>query len=262
MKYLLKLKYVGTGFCGFQVQPGKLTVQSALQDALEKVFGVRYDIKGCSRTDSGVHANVYFATFDLPDDATVRIECKKLVLALNSVINDGIAILDATTVPETFHVRHNVASKEYVYIIADGRIRDPFDKDRVYFYMHKITDQMLEAMNRAGRAISGKRDYYCFMASGSSVADTVRTVNYVRAERHGGHVHIYASADGFLYNMVRIIAGTLLDAARGKINESDVLHMIEQRDRSLAGPTLPACGLYLNDVVFDKDYFNCNEVSK
>jgi tRNA pseudouridine38-40 synthase len=262
MKYLLKLKYVGTGFCGFQVQPDKLTVQSALQDAIEKIYGERYDVKGCSRTDSGVHANVYYATFDLPQNSKIRIECNKLVLALNSVINDGIAILNATTVPDTFHVRHNVVSKEYVYVIADGQIRDPFDKDRVYFYPHTLTDEMIDKMNKAGELITGTKDFYCFMASGSSVSDTVRTVNYVRAERIGNHVHIYACADGFLYNMVRIIAGTLLDAARGKISETDIIRMIKERDRTLAGPTLPACGLYLNKLCFDKEYFNGSEVKK
>ena len=262
MRYLLKLKFVGTSFCGFQVQPGKPTVQSALQDAIEQIFGERYDVKGCSRTDSGVHANVYYITFDLPDDARIKIECDKLVLALNSVINDDIAVLDATTVPDCFHVRHNVTSKEYVYVISDGRIRDPFDKDRVYFYPHRITDAMIEKMNLAGKAISGNKDFFCFMASGSSVTDTVRTVNYVRVERVGKRIHIYASADGFLYNMVRIIAGTLLDVARGKIADTDIIKMIEKRDRTLAGPTLPACGLYLNKLNFDKEYFNGSEVKK
>lgn len=262
MKYLLKLKYVGTGFCGFQVQPGKLTVQSALQDAIEQIFGERYDIKGCSRTDSGVHANVYYATFDLPVGSKIRIECDKLILALNSVINDNIAVLDIVTVPDSFHVRHSVVSKEYVYVISDGRIRDPFDKDRAYFYPHSITDDMIDKMNLAGKAISGKKDFFCFMSSGSSVADTVRTVHYVRAERTGRHIHIYACADGFLYNMVRIIAGTLLDAARGKIDEVNIEKMICERDRSLAGPTLPACGLYLNNLKFDKEYFNGSEVKK
>ena len=256
MKILLKLRYVGTPFCGFQVQPGKKSVQSALQDAIEALYKVRYDIKGCSRTDSGVHANVYYATFDLPDDSDIIIKPSKLPMALNSVIDENISILDAAYVPDEFHVRHNVISKEYVYVISDGHIRDPFHKDRAYFYQPEIDDKTLALMNLAGDAIGGRHDFKCVMSSGSSVCNTVRHVNYVRAVRDKGHVLIYASADGFLYNMVRIIAGTLIDAARERISLDDIKRMLELGDRSLAGPTLPAHGLYLNKVQFDNDYFD------
>ena len=255
MKYLLKLRFVGTNFSGFQVQPNKRTVQSTLQDAVEAIYGVRYDIKGCSRTDSGVHANVYYATFDLPDNSGIKISPDKLPYALNSVLADDIAIMDAVTVEENFHVRHNVVSKEYVYIIGDGNFRNPFDADRAYFYPHIIYEDMLSRMNAVGEIISGRHDFRCFMASGSSVADTVRNVKYVKAERDGSHVKIFAAADGFLYNMVRIIAGTLLEAARGKTTVDEVSRMLESGDRSAAGPTLPPYGLYLNKVNFDSIYF-------
>ena len=256
MKHLLKLRYVGTDFFGFQVQPDKRTVQSVLQDAIESLYGIRYDIKGCSRTDSGVHANVYYATFDLPQNSKIVIDVSKLPLALNSVLPADISVSDATIVPDTFHVRHNVVSKEYVYLISDGKIRDPFDNNRAYCYPYKITDDMIAQMNKAGQLLSGRHDYKCFMASGSSVIDTVRNVKYIKAERCGSHVRIYACANGFLYNMVRIIAGTLLDAARGKYSADDIEKMLREGDRSLCGPTLPAHALYLNKVEFDSIYFN------
>lgn len=255
MKYLLKLRFVGTNFSGFQVQPNKRTVQSTLQDAVEAIYGVRYDIKGCSRTDSGVHANVYYATFDLPDNCSIKISPDKLPYALNSVLAGDIAVTGAVTVDDNFHVRHNVVSKEYVYVIGDGNFRDPFDADRAYFYPHVIDEDMIARMNAVGERISGRHDFKCFMASGSSVTDTVRNLKYVKAVRDGTHVKIFVAADGFLYNMVRIIAGTLLDAARGKITVDDIVRMLDSGDRSAAGPTLPPHGLYLNKVSFDSIYF-------
>lgn len=250
MKYLLRLRYVGTNFSGFQVQPQKRTVQSALQDAIEKLYGERLDVKGCSRTDSGVHANTYYATFDVPDNLHV-IPLDKLPYALNAALDEDISVTDAKIVRESFHVRHNVLSKEYVYIINCEKIRNPFDINRAYYCPLDFDENALKLMNDAGSVIAGKHDFRAFMSSGSSVTDTVRNVKYVKAERDGSYIKIYACADGFLYNMVRIIAGTLLDAARGKISCADIKTAIKNGDRSLLGQTLPPYGLYLNNVEFD-----------
>ena len=255
MKYILKLRFLGTGFSGYQVQPNKRTVQSSLQDAIEKLFGERYEIKGCSRTDSGVHANIFYATFDLPYGVS-SITPDKMPLAFNSVLPDDISVLDASVVDEDFHVRHNVLYKEYVYLICNSPIRDPFAVGRVYHAPKQIDDSGIEEMNKAAEIICGKHDFSCFMSSGSSVVDTVRTVKYLEVIKNGDNITIRIAADGFLYNMVRIIAGTLLDVGRGKISANDIKNIIESHSRNKAGPTLPACGLYLNYVKFDRDIFN------
>ena len=255
MKYILKLRFLGTGFSGYQVQPNKRTVQSSLQDAIKKLFGERYEIKGCSRTDSGVHANVFYATFDLPDGVS-SITPDKMPLAFNSVLPDDISVLDASVVDEDFHVRHNVLYKEYVYIINNSPIRDPFSVGRVHYFPKQIDEAGIENMNIAAELICGKHDFSCFMSSGSSIVDTVRTVKYLEVAKKDDNITIRIAADGFLYNMVRIIAGTLLDVGRGKISANDIKNIIESHSRNKAGPTLPACGLYLNYVKFDRDIFN------
>lgn len=254
MKYLIKLGYDGKNFYGFQVQPNKRTVQSTLQDAIEGIFKKRYDLKGCSRTDSGVHAHVYYATFET-DDTSPLIDTSRFPLALNSLLDSDISVYDAVTVDADFHVRHDVIAKEYVYRIHASRVRDPFEEGRAYHYPRVISDDMINRMNEAGGLISGKHDFKCFMASGSSIVDTVRNVSYVTASKHGDIIELRACADGFLYNMVRIIAGTLLDVAREKLSLDDVERMLALGERSLAGPTLPAHGLYLERVDFKHDPF-------
>ncbi len=251
MKYILKLKFLGSGFSGYQVQPNKRTVQSTLQDAIEELFGSRYEIKGCSRTDSGVHANVFYATFDLPKK-TSSITSDKMPLAFNSVLPSDISVLDAAVVDDDFHVRHNVLYKEYVYVINNSKLRDPFTEGRVYHLPKPIDNNGIALMNDAAKIICGKHDFICFMSSGSSVEDTVRNVHYLEVSKDDDIINIRIAADGFLYNMVRIIAGTLLDVGRGKISPSDVENILLSCERSKAGPTLPACGLYLNRVEFDR----------
>ncbi len=255
MKYILKLKFLGTNFSGYQVQPGKRTVQSVIQDALERLFDKRYEIKGCSRTDSGVHANVFYVTFDLPENAS-SITPNKMPYAFNSVLPDDISVLDAALVDDDFHVRHNVHFKEYVYIIDNSLIRDPFTHSRVYHYPKLLTDDKINQMNLAAEIICGKHDFSCFMSSGSSVTDTVRDIKYLDVTKNGNEIIIRIAADGFLYNMVRIISGTLLDVAKGKVTVENIKEMLKSGDRSKAGPTLPACGLYLNYVKFDRTIFN------
>ena len=254
MKFILKLKFVGTNFSGYQVQPGKRTVQSTLQDAIEKLFGTRYDVKGCSRTDSGVHANVFYVTFDLPD-GTSSITVDKMPHAFNSVLPDDITVTDAAIVDDSFHVRHNVIFKEYIYVINNSVFRDPFTQGRAYHYPKHLNYDDIEKMNKAAQLILGKHDFACFMSSGSGIEDTVRNVKYLNVTKDDDVTTIRIAADGFLYNMVRIIAGTLLDVGRGKTSPDDIKEMLESLDRSKSGPTLPACGLYLNHVEFDRKIF-------
>ena len=248
MKILLELSYVGARYAGFQVQPNQPTVQSALQDALERVYGERLPIKGCSRTDAGVHALQYFAAYD--SDRLIPPE--RIPAALNSALPEDIAIKSARIVPDTFHVRHDVAWKEYEYLLHNSPIRDPFYAGRAFHLPHIIADDGIERMKRAAGAFIGRKDFIGFMSAGSSVADTVREIKRLDIIRDGDLLRVRIAADGFLYNMVRIIVGTLLEAARGRIDPDEMNEIIASRDRRRAGFTAPPEGLYLRRVEFRK----------
>lgn len=248
MKILLEISYIGTGFAGYQVQPGRETVQSALQDAIERIYGVRYAVKGCSRTDAGVHALRYYATFDTDKD----IPTDRLPFALNSVIDRRISVISAVEVPEDFHVRHDVKEKEYEYLIRLSRIPDPFLVERAWQFPKPLPADGISRMRQAAIAFVGRRDFSGFMANGSDVADTVRCVTRLEIIEDGELLRVRIAADGFLYNMVRIIVGTLIDTATGKIEPSDMEDIIASCDRSRAGMTAPPEGLYLRSVTFSR----------
>lgn len=247
MKILLELCYIGTGFAGYQVQPGKDTVQSALQDAIEKIYGERYPVKGCSRTDAGVHALQYYATFDT-DKA---IPCRRIPMALNSVIDPRISVKSAGEVPDDFHVRHDVISKEYEYRVRLSQIPDPFLAGRVWQFPKPIMADGVARMREAASRFCGRHDFAGFMSAGSDIADTVREIKYIDIIEDGELLCIRVCADGFLYNMVRIIVGTLIDTACGKINPDAMADIIASCDRSRAGMTAPPEGLYLRRVELD-----------
>ncbi len=246
MKILLELSYLGTGFSGYQVQPDKPTVQSALQDAIEAVYGVRYDVKGCSRTDAGVHALRYYATFDT--DKNIPLD--RLPYALNSAIDRRISVRSAVEVAADFHVRHDVKEKEYEYLLRLSKIPDPFYLDRAWQFPKPILPDGIKRMREAAAYFVGSHDFAGFMSSGSDIADTVRTVTRLEIIEDVELVRIRIAADGFLYNMVRIIVGTLLDVALGKIEPSDMGDIIASCDRRCAGMTAPPEGLYLRRVEF------------
>lgn len=248
MKTLLEISYVGTNFNGFQVQPNGRTVQETLQDALERLYGMRPAVKGCSRTDSGVHALQFFATFE----SDGRIPCGRLPAALNSVLPPDISVRSAVEVPEDFHVRHDVLWKEYEYLILNDSIRDPFLVGRAWQIKRPLGENELERMRAAAEAFPGKHDFGAFMAAGSDIADTVRDMKWLKIIEDGKLIRIRAAADGFLYNMVRIIVGTLVDAGYGRISPEDMPDIISSRNRSRAGFTAPPDGLYLRHVEFSR----------
>ena len=246
---LLTLAYRGTLFSGYQVQPGKRTVQGCMQDAIENIYGIRYPVVGCSRTDAGVHARDFKMTFSPDGHNAPNIPPMRIPAALNAALPDDIAVLSAEVVPTSFHVRHDVYEKEYEYLIYNSPVRSPFMTDMAYHYRHPLD---IGAMENAADAFLGTHDFRGFMASGSDIADTVRTVRKVSVLRGGDLVRIRISADGFLYNMVRIFVGTLLAVSEGKIHAADLPDIIASCDRSRAGMTVPACGLYLSHVIFSK----------
>ena len=253
---LLTLCYDGMAFAGYQVQKNARTVQSAVQDAIEALYGERYDVVGCSRTDAGVHARDYKLTFRPEKKDSLTPE--KLISALNAHLPQDIAVTGAQRVPDGFHVRHDVFEKEYEYIVKNTAVRDPFSRGHAYHYPHRMDAVLL---NEAAAAFLGKHDFAAFMATGSKITDSVRTVRSVSVHREGDCVVFRIAADGFLYNMVRIFVGTLLDVARGKIQKEDISDIIASGDRARAGATVPPDGLYLNRVRFQDNAFGKEDMT-
>ncbi len=245
MKYFAKIKYLGTDFHGFQVQPEHRTVQGELCIALEAAVGSVCKVTGCSRTDAGVHANEFCITVE-SERATVPPE--KLPLAVARFLPPDLSLYYASEAEEGFHPRYSVKSKEYLYRIRNSRINDPFDYGRAWLLNPPVSEDALEKMKAAASYIVGKKDFAAFMAEGSDVLDTVREVFYLTVERKDEYIEIRICADGFLYNMVRIIVGTLSEVAFGRIAPEDINAIIQSKNRARAGMTAPACGLYLNRV--------------
>ena len=245
LKIQLYIAYDGTKYCGWQVQKNAVSVQQTLQNSVESVFGERYLLTGCSRTDSGVHAKKFCCSVSVPDD--VNIPAEKIPIALNHYLPDDISVIEASYVSDDFHPRYDAKYKEYEYLILNTPIKDPFLTNKVFHYPKKLD---IDKMNRATECFIGKHDFAAFMSSGSSVEDTVRTIKYFTVSECGNIVKINVAADGFLYNMVRILVGTLIDVSNGKIAIEDIPTVIEQKDRKKAGFTAPPQGLYLNKIFY------------
>ncbi len=250
MKYLMKLRYIGTDFCGSQIQPNVRTVQGMLNEAFERLFGVKCKVTACSRTDSGVHAHAAALTVELPD-GTTPIPAEKLPLAVCPLLPNDVSVFDACIRDDVFHVRHDVKEKEYIYLVHNGQVRDPFLYRRAWFYPALIDEQGVERMREALPHLLGMHDFAAFMAQGSPVATTVRTLTYFDVAREGEILRFTVRGDGFLYNMVRILVGTLIEVAVGRIDPADIPAVIESHDRRRAGMTAPPDGLYLNQVIYD-----------
>ena len=252
MKILLRISYLGTNYCGYQIQKDQRTVQAALCEAADAVFGVKCDVTGCSRTDSGVHALDFCATVTEhgKDEISTTIPIERIPIVFATVLPSDIAVNSAEWVSEQFHPRYDVKYKEYVYKIYNAQTPDPFLADRAWHYPRAISEAALSDMNRAAKAFVGRYDFCSYMASGSDIKDTTRTVFDAEVTREGDVITFRVCADGFLYNMVRIFTGTLIAVAEGKISPDDIIGITEAKDRSRAGNTAPARGLYLNRVVY------------
>ena len=252
MKLLLKISYLGTLFCGYQVQKDKRTVQGELNSAAKSLFGFDCDITGCSRTDSGVHANMFCCTVTKRGEQDIQtdIPIEKLPRAMTAHLPTDIAVYDAEWVNDDFHARYDVVYKEYEYLICNASVRDPFLEGRAWYIAQRFTDADIERMAEAARIFVGEYDFSAFMAQGSTVASTVRCVKYATVEKCGNVIRFRVAADGFLYNMVRIMTGTLVAVAQGKLCADDVEGIIKSRNRAEAGMTAPPEGLYLNKVVY------------
>lgn len=244
-RLLLTLRYRGTHYHGWQVQPNGVTVQETLQNAIETVTGVRAGVIGCSRTDAGVHAEKFCCTFDT--ECPLRGE--RLALALNANLPFDVAVCDVKEVAADFHPRYDARGKRYVYRIWNGRQRNPFYEENAIHIAVPLDEHALDA---AAKDFLGTHDFAPFCAAGSSVEDTVRTVSRCDVAREGELVTVTVEANGFLYNMVRIMVGTLLDMANGRLAVDAIPTIFEQNNRDAAGTTAPAKGLTLQDVFYDE----------
>lgn len=240
-RLLLTLSYDGTDYHGWQVQPNGITVQQVLQENLEKLLGVKTGATGCSRTDAGVHAKEFCCHIDcennIPHDAFLK--------GLNAYLPRDISVKAVKDVAPDFHARYCANGKEYIYYINNSHEKNPF----LSRYSWQIERPLnLEKINEFCKQIIGKHDFYAFSSSGRTVEDTVRTVSECYAEKHNDMIEIHITADGFLYNMVRIITGTAVEYSDGKIGKVD--EIFTSRRREQAGITAPPQGLFLNKVFY------------
>ena len=241
---LLKLAYDGTRYHGWQIQENAVTVQQVFQEALCKVTGRQEDLKACSRTDTGVHAREFCVS--LKTESPIPEE--RLVAALNHYLPQDMAVRSCQRVGEDFHARYSCKGKEYCYEIWNHPVREPFLAGRALHYWYPIDEALLD---QAAQHYLGSHDFSSFCTLDKRErGDLTRRVFTSRVERRGDLVVFTVGADGFLYNMVRIMVGTLLRVQQGKFSPEDIPGILEAKDRKAAGPTAPACGLYLNRVFY------------
>lgn len=243
-RLLLTLRYLGTRYHGWQVQPNGVTVQQVMQDAIERVTGVRAPLTGCSRTDAGVHAEMFCCAFDTESP----LRGGKMVMALNAWLPPDVAVYGCREVAADFHPRYAAVGKRYLYRIWNDPARNPFWEGRA---LHLRRPLSLPPMQRAAADFVGTHDFSACCAAGSAVEDRVRTVRECAVTRTGSLVTVAVTADGFLYNMVRIMVGTLLEAESGQRAPDSVPALLRQGGREAAGFTAPACGLYLDKVYYE-----------
>ena len=240
----LILTYVGTAYHGWQVQPKDITVEETLEKACAKVVGHRVHMTGCGRTDAGVHAKRYVANFRT--ESTIPVD--RLPYALNTHLPGDIVVTEAREMPEGFNAIGSCVKKEYTYLIYNSRIRDPFYVNRAWFYPKHLDEHIMQA---AADQFVGTHDFASVRSVGTDVRSTVRTVYYYEVERTGDILSLRVCANGFLYNMARAMAGTLVWAAEGKIRPEELGAILRAGDRTAAGPTVPAGGLYMTRLWYE-----------
>lgn len=240
---LFTIQFDGTNYHGFQVQQDVPTVQAEFQRAIVKTLGKRYDIKGCSRTDSGVHADGY--RISMLTDTPIPNE--KIIRILNYNLPWDIAVKQAVNVPEDFHARYSATGKEYTYRIFNSGKKDVFNYRYAYQYYPHIDEELL---HQEAQLFVGTHDFSSFCTKTSLVEDPVRTIRRIDVVRNGKEVLITVEGDGFLHNMVRIIVGTLIGVNKGKIEQGEIVQILENKCRRHKGVTAPAKGLCLTQVYY------------
>ena len=238
------IQYDGTRFKGWQKQTEDInTVQGKLESVLSLMTGEEIQLVGCGRTDTGVHALNYTANFHTGSNMSVE----DMLKYLNDKLPDDIAVMSIKNASERFHARYNILSKSYVYRINNSQVKNVFDRR----YIHNIAENLdLDKMKACSLLLVGTHDFQSFTTLKSKTKSTVRTVNYINIEEKDGIIEIEVNGNGFLWNMVRIILGTLIEAGKGKLSAQDVENILNAKKRAEAGPMVPAKALFLKDVEY------------
>ena len=230
--------YDGTNYCGWQIQPNGITIEEVLNTHLSQLLGERIVVKGASRTDSGVHSMGNIAFFD----TNTRMAADKISFALNQRLPEDIVVQSSEQVDDDWNPHNVHSTKVYEYRIRNSKMRMPLDRLYTYFYHYDLD---VETMDKAAKYLVGEHDFTSFASVKSQVNSFVRTLYDVSVSRDGDIITIRCEGNGFLYNMVRIIAGTLIQVGCHKIEPENVKEILEAKDREAAGPTAPAEGLIM-----------------
>ena len=239
----LTIEYDGTNFYGWQKQPNLRTVEEELENGLLSLTKENVKLFGSGRTDRGVHGKGQVANFK----TSSNIPPDKFKYALNAILPEDISIKDSTEVYLDFHSRYSAVAKEYSYLIYNNSIRSPLLRNYSYHIPYTLD---LKRMKYGTKFFLGTHDFYGFMSSGSSVKNTIRTIHDINLDKNGDIIEFKVKGNGFLYNMVRIMVGTLLDVGSKKIDPDKLPDIINSKDRILSGATAPAQGLYLEKVFY------------
>jgi len=239
----LILEYDGTKYSGWQKQKNSVTIQGTIEKAIEAITKESVELIGCSRTDSGVHAKGYTANFF----TNSKIPIERFYIAINAKLPEDIVILSSEEVPEDFHSRFNCIGKTYCYSVLNRVSYPAMYRNYLYHVPRKLS---IDEMKKAAESFVGTYDFNAFRNLGTEVASTVRTIHRIEVEEHGDIINILVTGDGFLYNMVRIIAGTLVEVGLGQKRSDQIKVILESKDRNRAGKTAPARGLSLDKVYY------------
>jgi tRNA pseudouridine38-40 synthase len=237
----LTLQYDGTDFVGWQRQAAGISIQALIEDALAPIEGARVTVTGAGRTDAGVHALAQVASVPL----TATLDSSSLLRALNATLPPDIRVVDVERVADDFHARFSARAKTYEYRIVTGPFISPFERRYAWHLPHALD---VTAMPEAAAALLGPHDFAAFQGIGSSVKTTARDITALEVDVDDPHLSIVVTADGFLRHMVRTIVGTLVEVGAGRRQPGWVTEVLASRERSQAGPTAPAHGLFLVSV--------------
>lgn len=245
MRVKMIVAYDGTNYCGWQVQPNGVTIEEVLNRHLSELLGEKIVVTGASRTDSGVHSLGNVAIFD----TETKMPADKIAFALNQRLPADIVVQGSCQVPETWHPRYQESRKSYEYRILNRTFRMPNKRFDSYFYHYPLD---VEKMRRAASYLVGEHDFKSFCAAGAQVKSTVRTIYACDVNKADDMICIRVTGNGFLYNMVRIIAGTLIRVGNGDCEPEEIKKILEAKERAAAGPTAPACGLTMLGIVYEE----------
>ena len=240
----MRLMFDGSRYHGWQVQKTEISVAGTIEEALTRLCGHTVKVHGCGRTDAGVHAERYCANFK----TSSGIPPERLPLAANSLLPSDISVTRAIYTSDEFDANLSCVKKEYTYRIFCSRIRDPFYAGRAYFYPLKLD---VSSMKQAAKHFVGAHDFAALRSVGTETKTTTRTVHWYEIEEKGSITELRVCANGFLYNMARAMAGTLIYVSEGKIPPDDIPRLLESKDRRLTGPTVPPGGLYMTRIWYD-----------